>query len=526
MVADLKALGKLFREVLFGDAKQGTKGLLDALIPMADIIVAITKAAGPMTKALTDGVVGGLNDLSAWMRKPGNAKKMEHFFSEGYRFLKLWGGVLKPLAGIFGSVADAAKPLGEWMLTGLGDWLGNIDKDLKKPGGLNGLKKWFEDMKPAISETAGLIKDVVKALFGPTQQGTEDSAFTKTIKAMRTDWVPAIESLLKTLGSDTESGPKFVEFLTRATTLLDELLKNPQAISDFIAQVADVVDALAGLVANIQKTADSPAWEALRLMQKGSVLGMTSMWVDMRRENAKGINEWEAYTKPRLEQTRNKMAVWMNFIPVIGPVLSNVFKFVTGAWMSIVGIFTSGDIVGAVGRQFDSLGVDVRRKWAKIINDVIAAYNLIAKKLHIPTIEWRMDAYAEGGGTASGRSTAGSGSGTYNQSAGTGSTSGASAPSRTNPGLRQYGGGLDEGKYIVGEKRPEVLEVGDGGRARIAAAVPRPMESTGGGLTEEQLDRVLQKVLDKAKPNVDMKVEQNEHADPKLLADEIAWSLR
>lgn len=511
VVGRMTDLSKVFREVLFGDGKK-MKGLVDALSPLADILLSITQAAAPMTKMLTDGIVRALDKLAAWMQKPANAKRMTKFFNDSYYFLRLWGNVLKPLAGIFGRVADAAKPLGEWMLKNVAGYLDDINNNLKKPGGIKALKKWFDDMKPAIKETAGFLSDLVKAIFAPTKQGTEDSPFTKTMKALRDEWIPSFERLLKALGGDNKSGPSFVDMLTDLTNALASLVENPEDVQNFVHELENLVSALSNLVEAVRATADSPAWDALRAMQKTSVLGIVSWWVDMKRENGKGINEWEAYTRPKLTAVRDGIAKLLNFIPVIGPVLSAVFKFVTDRWMDIAGIFLSGDIPGAVNKLWTNILVNTRRAWAMLINDVVDAYNKIAAKLHIPKIDFHMDLYAEGGGTDKGRSTAGSSS--------------KSGPTGRKEAMRQFGGPLKPGKYVVGEKRPEVLEVGDGNKARIAAAVPRPLQSTAPGLTEEQLDRVLQKVLEKAKPNVDMHVDQHEHADPKALASELAWSLR
>lgn len=523
-IEDFKELGTLFREVLFGDEKNKTKGFMDALVPLGDILIGITKAAGPMTKMLTTDIVNGLEGISRWFDDPKNAKSAEGFFTGAYEMAKMWWRVFKPLGGILRTVAEAARPLAEWMLESLGTWLSDINRDLKTPGGFKALRDWFTDMKPAIREVTGFIGDFFKALFKPEDQGSEDSPITKFFKAMRRDWIPAFERLLDMLSSDTSSGEAFAGFLTAVTDAITALVSDPEAITNFIDDLSNLVEGFSDLMTKVEEVTNSSVWDLLQGVYDSSQLGMINMWVNMKRENKEGINEWEAYTLPRIRAVNKGIALALNAIPVIGPILSAVYKYVSKVWENILGIFTSGDIARAIGKKFESVGVNLRRGFAKALNPLIDAYNKIAGVLGLPKAPY-IDHYANSHTPATGNPMTGGGkdpgSGQYRSYTTKSYTTG------QKPGMRSFGGSVKGGEsYIVGEKRAELLTLPQGVNGKIAAAVPRPvMESTGDGITEEQLTRILEKVLEKAKPNVDLKVEQNEHADPTRISHEIAWAL-
>jgi hypothetical protein len=93
--------------------------------------------------------------------------------------------------------------------------------------------------------------------------------------------------------------------------------------------------------------------------------------------------------------------------------------------------------------------------------------------------------------------------------------------------FRQFGGEVEKkSSYIVGEKGPELFTPSTSGRIMPTTPTKMMMESTGSGISADEMERVLDRVLAKAKPDVTMNNEFREKVDPKHLSEELAWSLR
>lgn len=535
MVAEWLTLSEIFRDVMFGSAREGTKGMIDALIPLGEIFISVTKAAAPMTKMLTNDIVDGLNGISRWMKKPENAKKMEGFFTGAYEMGGLFMKVVRGLGGLLWRLAVAARPLGEWFLKGWAERLGNLNKKLDE-GGLETLKQWFEDMKPALTEGWGLVSDFFKALFTPTQQGAEDSPLVNFLKSMREDFIPAFTTLLETLGGDNEGASKFSDVLTSIITAITNLVEDPQPIHDFIDSVKMIIDTI-GLVAKSTEVATFFNIFA----QMARMLEIWDGWQKLKENNRTGIETWERDLMPRIDNVISGIATALDMIPIVGPIMSALWLFLGAWWKTIMGIFVTGDIGASFALGFEDVASRIRRAFANALNPVIEKINEVRRlatilslgKIRLDPIAY-IDAYKEKGpGKEQMGLYGGSGAGMDNLSGGGSTGFRTTRTVRVSSGYtggatRQFGGPVEGGRsYIVGEKRAEVLTLPDGMNGRIASAVPRPaMQSTGDGISEAQLQRILEAVLAKAKPNVDMKVEMGEEVDPRILAAEIAWAVR
>lgn len=479
-IGNLKTISADLREILVGNNKKGkeeTLGLLDALKPMGDIFVSILKAATPMTKMLTNDLVNGLNGIAKWMANPKNAKKMESFFTNGYKQLKKWGDVLRPLAGIFSSVTTAAQPLADWMLGGMADKLDKIDENLKKPGGLNGLKKWFDDMKPAIKETVGLAGDLFDAIF-KTPAGGDNSAFVDLIKSLRDDVMPNVKKLLEDLTSQKGAGTAFADLVNAIIDAIDYLVKNPDDVKNFVQSMADIVKGVSNLI-GFFRDSETPVNTATdknhgTLYKVAAAITFLGWSVMHHAAMVKGFAE-----------IGTNFVLFANKMRDGARILVDMFTFNIQHWFE------------GVARDF-AIGV----------NKIITKYNDFAKKIGkvpgLPALP-QVPTLPVPGGDSKGRTMVGG---------------------EHNAGLRQFGGPAKKGEpIVVGEKRPELFIPNQGGR--IAAAVPRSLPmSNAEGISEEQLEKVLNRVLEKAKPHVDVKVDQSERSDPREIGREIAWAIR
>lgn len=175
------------------------KGLNDALIPLADIFIGISRAAEPMTKMLTDDIVRGLDSLASKANSASGLAKMTDYFNEAYRWGGLWMSVLRPLGGVIGDVVGAAKPLAEWMLRSMASYFEDLHAKTTKFSKDGSLQKWFDDQRPVIKEVTGLILDVMAA-FNPKENRGKDSPLYKFVAELRKNAIPALNDLMGTLG--------------------------------------------------------------------------------------------------------------------------------------------------------------------------------------------------------------------------------------------------------------------------------------------------------------------------------------
>jgi hypothetical protein len=90
---------------------------------------------------------------------------------------------------------------------------------------------------------------------------------------------------------------------------------------------------------------------------------------------------------------------------------------------------------------------------------------------------------------------------------------------------RWTGGPVRKGEaYVVGENRPELFVPSQSGR--IMPYVPEPvMGGGGGGLSDAQLERVLQTVMDRSQPDIDIEQNFYERVDPQHVGAEMVWRL-
>lgn len=89
---------------------------------------------------------------------------------------------------------------------------------------------------------------------------------------------------------------------------------------------------------------------------------------------------------------------------------------------------------------------------------------------------------------------------------------------------RALGGPVKKGEsYIVGERRPELFVPSTSGR--IMPTVPSHYGGSSGGVSEAQLERILNAALDRARPDVSVEQTFNEKVDPAHMSAELIWKV-
>lgn len=93
-------------------------------------------------------------------------------------------------------------------------------------------------------------------------------------------------------------------------------------------------------------------------------------------------------------------------------------------------------------------------------------------------------------------------------------------PVPTKVGRASGGPASQHRTYKVGEFGPELLTMGS------TSGYITPGGDMNGGLTEQQLERVMSRVIQQVKPDVNIDQTFNEKVDPKLLASALSWELQ
>ena len=500
-------------KLLAGFEDKGGKhinGLLDLFKPAADILMSITKAATPLAQALTDDLVKALNDMAKWFANPKNQKMLSDFFLS---------------------------------------------------------------MKEPIEQTVGLASDLFKALFDPAN--TKDgNAFTDFIKTLRTDAIPPLRDLLKDLNK-SGTGKDFAKAIGDTIKLLDNFVKSGamERLNKSLGDIVDKITWLSGLGDGIGMKSivdlvfggpNGPAFtqdmvefgmKVEKWLKEDFGPSVQTKWNEIWDATGQKVedkwNEITGNTKRDWDAWKKDMGTkWDYFTNDWDGFWNDLGKNASDKWTtSLNNLKIDWDnFKSDMGKKWDSFKTSISTWWdetTKPIRDKWnAAWKYVEDKWNEVTKWWSgvsatfskdgfsgvWDGLSEAFKTEINKVIA-----WWNQLSfqlpgidfGPVHTAGKKIDFPDIAPLRQFGGEVKGGEsYIVGEKRAEVLTMPKGMNGRIAAAVPRPTHSAEGGLSEAQLDRLLSKVLEKAKPNFD--VEQNfyERADPKVMSSELAWKAR
>lgn len=219
------------------------KNMLGIVTPLSDVMLQLTDAATPLANRILVGLTKKLEGLSAWMESPTGKKGMREFFKDAGFWGGEWMEFLGDVLGILKSISDAAQPLARGL--GFGDYFEDLNKRLKSDKTQKAMTKWFNSWKPSLKEAGKFIRETLDVLF-TSSKGGKDGAFFKTLRALRKEFLPALENLMKSL-DESNVGPAMAEFLGNLTDGLAWLAKNDGIFTIFVNGVNDIADALRDL---------------------------------------------------------------------------------------------------------------------------------------------------------------------------------------------------------------------------------------------------------------------------------------
>lgn len=220
--------------------------LTAAVVPLVRAFLDLVQAGGPVIETIAKSAAATLKSVSAFISARAASGKLTKDFERGRVVAAQLLRIFRNLAvGLFG-IGKAGAPLGRDLLTSIENLTKRFADFTKSVTGQNAIKKWFEDAKPAIVESARLIGAVVK-VFG----GLANSQATAPLLAqIRTQLLPAFQSLLTSVSGGF--GPALVELATQVVTLFATLTgSGGGSLTIFVTTLSSIVEVVNRLLTTV-----------------------------------------------------------------------------------------------------------------------------------------------------------------------------------------------------------------------------------------------------------------------------------
>ena len=230
----------------------GTQGvsavrtLTSAFKPLLRSLVGMGAAAAPLTEFLSGYVAELLKSVSASLDAGRASGAMTKFFGEtAFVFKSVLDAVMNLIRGLIKMGAIAYDVIGRDLISQL-DLAGRRFRDFTSSlDGQNKIRQFFEDAKPAINETLGLIGDVVKMFF--RLSGSKELA--PLIRQIREDFLPVLEKLLS--GDNSAFAKSLIDLVTQVGKVFSSLGGPGGPLIIFIDTLAKLAQAVAWLSENV-----------------------------------------------------------------------------------------------------------------------------------------------------------------------------------------------------------------------------------------------------------------------------------
>lgn len=237
-VSDLDSIGS--------QGVSAVRTLTSAFKPLLRSLVGMGAAAAPLTAFLSSYVAELLKSVSASLDAGRASGAMSRFFGEtAFVFRSVLDAVMNLIRGLIRIGAIAYDVIGR-DLVGQLDAAGQRFRDFTSSlDGQNKIRKFFEDAKPAINETLGLIGDVVRMFF--RLSGSKELA--PLIKQIREDFLPVLEKLLS--GDNSAFAKTLIDLFTQVGKVFASLGGPGGPLIIFIDTLARLAEAVAWLSQNV-----------------------------------------------------------------------------------------------------------------------------------------------------------------------------------------------------------------------------------------------------------------------------------
>lgn len=477
---------------------------LGIITPFSKAMVAITDAASPMVTRWFDAIA---DSLERWSEAQNNdeLEGLTDFFDRAGRFASKWWKVMKGMGSVIGEISEAVEPYAIEWLDSMAESLEKTADALGTKKGQKGLSDWIEKQLPTLDQLWETVKGIGDLLFN-TSKGGKDSAFYKALDEINTNMLPELKELFEDIDQSD-----LLPTLTKAVTKFIDLMNNVDW--DDVAKVMEITGKILMATSPVLKLLDS--MDELSKANKNMVSDLETSFTVL----TDGLPVAANAMIDRIQRNWGQFSGWFQrkFVDPVEDAVNWLFGFIPGA---------SADSKGRVQSHWDGLGGWFKRKvidpvvdWFEKLPDRIEALGrafLMAGKVlgekiaqgikdrvfDIPGVDLTPEQSDKSGGTPGGGVVSGFGGG------------------------RWTGGPVEKDKaYIVGEKRPEVFVPSTSGRI-MPRATPEMLSGSKDGMSAADIQRLVDAVIEKAKPDVQMTNNFEEKVDPHHVARELAWSLR
>lgn len=207
----------VWKDALDALSKSGARtmdSLGDALLAVANGFRKIAMAARPLTEWLGGEFKGLAKDFNDWADHLGG----DSFQNAQTRFSQ-FVLIFKNLGSIISSTFKAAGDTTDWFMkrfTEMTTSWATTTKMAAQDGG--GLKAFFDNLKPVMSETARLFGDLFRGL----NKFADPTSLAKLVSILRTEMLPALLTIMEAWGN-TDAAEKFVTVLSEMAQLFARL---------------------------------------------------------------------------------------------------------------------------------------------------------------------------------------------------------------------------------------------------------------------------------------------------------------
>lgn len=204
---------------------------VDIMWSLLDVFIELADAAGPAFLETLEAIDGLLDRFSGWIRD--NKDDLTNFFLEANdtagNFFKGIGFILTGLSGI----AEAAKPLEDFLYGGLLDRLEGWSEKMNDPKQQEVMRENYEKMIPNLEAIGNLIGAIIEG----AKEVASSEYFAPLVNDLAENGIPLLFDYLKEL--DATVGPP----LLRISQALADM--DPNTITNILAPLGDVLGALA-----------------------------------------------------------------------------------------------------------------------------------------------------------------------------------------------------------------------------------------------------------------------------------------
>lgn len=207
----------VWKDALDALSKSGARtmdSLGDALLAVANGFRKIAMAARPLTEWLGGEFKILAKDFNDWADHLGG----DSFQNAQTRFSQ-FVLIFKNLGSIISSTFKAAGDTTDWFMkrfTEMTTSWATTTKMAAQDGG--GLKAFFDNLKPVMSETAKLFGDLFRGL----NKFADPTSLAKLVSILRTEMLPALLTIMEAWGN-TDAAEKFVTLLSEMAVLFARL---------------------------------------------------------------------------------------------------------------------------------------------------------------------------------------------------------------------------------------------------------------------------------------------------------------